>query len=418
MIEGYYRFVDQPDAAATTPDNILCPHRERTLQRMRSEPTAPGVQDGTDLNFATRPGCDGLGVIGANQTGAQSLGLHLHSTLAVTPAGLPLSVLSARQAARTSARARVGSTGFRDCVEVARELGPGRVVCPDGPRGFRRLAPCWREKRARPEADLLVRVKGRRRVAGEEHSLLDALRRRARACPCVVALDRMTARPTSSGRQAPRSRPRKSASCGAARRAPSSVAPTGREHRVLPAKSEFEGVLSIGEQRTPDLVAPMRWLLLTVVGADTPEACRRIVEYYARRWRIEDWHRIAQVRLQGRRNSPTGCAERLALRSRRHQPCRRLAHLALMTRLVGDQPDLPPDVLFSELEIQVLKAFAAQHGIDPPETLAAAALLVARIGGHIHRPRGPPPGTKVMWRGTATLAGMCLGYRLAMENQQ
>ena len=84
----------------------------------------------------------------------------------------------------------------------------------------------------------------------------------------------------------------------------------------------------------------------------------------------------------------------------------------------GDQPDLPPDVLFSELEIQVLKAFAAQHGIDPPETLAAAALLVARIGGHIHRPRGPPPGTKVMWRGTATLAGMCLGYRLAMENQQ
>ena len=75
-------------------------------------------------------------------------------------------------------------------------------------------------------------------------------------------------------------------------------------------------------------------------------------------------------------------------------------------------------MVFSELEIRVLRAFAAQHRIEPPDTLAAAVLVLARIGGHIHRPRGPPPGTKVMWRATATLAGMCIGYRLAMDNQQ
>ena len=89
-----------------------------------------------------------------------------------------------------------------------------------------------------------------------------------------------------------------------------------------------------------------------------------------------------------------------------------------MTLLSRDEPDLPPDVVFSELETRVLRAFAAQHRVGPPETLATAILVVARIGGHIHRPRGPPPGTKVMWRGTATLAGMCLGYRLAMDHQQ
>ena len=40
----------------------------------------------------------------------------------------------------------------------------------------------------------------------------------------------------------------------------------------------------------------------------------------------------------------------------------------------------------------------------PPETLAAAVLTVARSAGHIHRTRGPPPGTKVMGRGYPTLA--------------
>ena len=70
-----------------------------------------------------------------------------------------------------------------------------------------------------------------------------------------------------------------------------------------------------------------------------------------------------------------------------------------MTLLSRDEPDLPPEVVFSELEIRVLRAFAAQHRVrppPPPDTLATAILVVARIGGHLHRPRGPPPGTKVM----------------------
>ena len=50
------------------------------------------IQDGTDLNFATRPKCGGLQVIGRDRTGAAALGLHMHPTLAVTGAGLPLGV--------------------------------------------------------------------------------------------------------------------------------------------------------------------------------------------------------------------------------------------------------------------------------------------------------------------------------------
>ena len=92
-VKGYYRLIDRPVSSAVTPGNILAPHRARTLQRMRGQDTVLCIQDGTDLNFATRPNCEGLGIIGRNQTDSKTLGLHLHLTLAVDGAGLPLGVL-------------------------------------------------------------------------------------------------------------------------------------------------------------------------------------------------------------------------------------------------------------------------------------------------------------------------------------
>ena len=85
---------------------ILAPHQQRTVQRMKAESTVLCIQDGTDLNYSTLVQCDGLGVIGSNQTGAQSGGLHLHSTLVVTTQGLPLGVLGA-QCSAPQPRAKV-----------------------------------------------------------------------------------------------------------------------------------------------------------------------------------------------------------------------------------------------------------------------------------------------------------------------
>ena len=92
-VKGYYRMIDQPEESAVTPENILAPHRARTVQRMRDQNTVLCIQDGTDLNFATRPACGGLEIIGRNQTSAKTRGLHLHLTLATTGEGLPLGIL-------------------------------------------------------------------------------------------------------------------------------------------------------------------------------------------------------------------------------------------------------------------------------------------------------------------------------------
>ena len=83
-VKGYYRMIDQPEESAVTPKNMLAPHRVRTVQRTRDEDTVLCIQDGADLNLATRPACGGLETIGRNQTSAKIRGLHLHQTLATT----------------------------------------------------------------------------------------------------------------------------------------------------------------------------------------------------------------------------------------------------------------------------------------------------------------------------------------------
>ena len=118
-IAGFYRLVEAPAESEVTVPNILAPHRERSIGRMRAQHTILAIQDGTDLNFSRRPGCEGLQLVGKNQTSATSLGLHMHATLAVTEAGLPLGCSgwtsthrpSSRKSRRSAARRSAGSTG-------------------------------------------------------------------------------------------------------------------------------------------------------------------------------------------------------------------------------------------------------------------------------------------------------------------
>jgi len=87
-----YLFLNELKGLCPFKPNILLPHREQTIRRMKAEKTVLCIQDGSDLNYSTLDKCEGLGVIGTNQTGAQSRGLHLHSTLAINTDGLPLGV--------------------------------------------------------------------------------------------------------------------------------------------------------------------------------------------------------------------------------------------------------------------------------------------------------------------------------------
>jgi hypothetical protein len=92
QLKGYYRFLNN-ERPQLNVESLLQTHRVQTIRRMKSEPIVLVAQDTSDLNYSTRQGCEGLGQVGTNQTGAKTRGLCLHSSLALSESGLPLGVV-------------------------------------------------------------------------------------------------------------------------------------------------------------------------------------------------------------------------------------------------------------------------------------------------------------------------------------
>jgi hypothetical protein len=73
-----------------TPAVILSSHRLNTIERMKAHPLALLIQDTSALDFTTHKDTTGLGPYA---TDPKTLGLLMHSVLAVSPEGVPLGLL-------------------------------------------------------------------------------------------------------------------------------------------------------------------------------------------------------------------------------------------------------------------------------------------------------------------------------------
>ena len=121
--------------------------------------------------------------------------------------------------------------------------------------------------------------------------------------------------------------------------------------------------IHIREQSPPSNEKPIEWFLLTTCDITNDEQARQCIRWYTLRWRIEDWHRVLK----------SGCRiEALA-----HQTAERLKRaiainlviawrIMLMTLLGRASPDLPAEVLFSDLEVSVLRAYASKKNCTRP----------------------------------------------------
>ncbi len=119
------------------------------------------------------------------------------------------------------------------------------------------------------------------------------------------------------------------------------------------------------EANPPEGESPVQWYLLTTLELEDEQMVQSAVRWYCLRWRIEDWHRVIK----------SGCraedhAHRTAERLRRALAIDLVVawRVMLMCLLGREQPDLPPDVLFSEVELKVLAAHAKKNGFAPHRT--------------------------------------------------
>ena len=417
-VNAFYRMVEAPAESQLTPANILAPHRERSIQRMRAQRTVLAIQDGTDLSFARRPGCDGLQLIGKNQTQATSLGLHMHATLAVTGTGLPLGVLETgfdpvKALSKEEEKRRKTQRwfeAFNGIADAAREVGgKTRVisVCD-------READCFElfdVQRRRARVDLLVRAKHDRVLGKGQPKLFATMSGGAPDGMVDVEVEGLTARAKSSRKKARPARHKRLAGCEL------------RFRRVtLPATAAVPGAqpvtvhgVHVREVAPPDGEDPVQWFLLTTVKVKTAQEAADIVGFYLQRWRVEDFFRVLK----------SGCRVEFLLFRTADRLQRAIAinaviawRIMVMTLLGRQVPDCEPQLMFTDQELGFLRDYANRYGLKVPNRLGDAVRLVAHLGGYRDRKHDPDPGHQIMWHGQTRLTSAALGHAIGFQAGQ
>ena len=418
-VKAYYRMIDQPEESAVNMPNILAPHRERTVRRMMGQRTVLCIQDGSELNYTNLDKCEGLGELVSNQTGAKRRGLVLHSTFAVAPNGLPLGVLRAQCITPESKSKKEKRPAcaipieekktfswidhHRDLVSLSAKLPQTRLihVC-DREADFFEM---FDEQRSNSGVELLVRAKHNRNITEEPFKLFEAVRKKTVSRLIQIHVPRKSARPKKSKQKASPARPERVADL-AIRYMRVSLPPSRYHSDKKPIELWIVHAL---EENPPDNAEPVEWFLLTTIKITSGEEAVQCLRWYVLRWRIEDWHRVLK----------SGCR----IKDLSHNSAERLRRaiainlviawrIMLMTLMGRQTPELPAEVMFSDIELRTLRAYAKKKRLSQPLLLGDAVGLVAKLGGYLGRKNDPPPGHQIIWQGYTVLQAMSMGFAL------
>lgn len=385
-------------------DTVLKAHTESTIERIKSHNVVLAVQDTSSLNYTTHRATEGLGPINTQKD--QSVGLLLHDTMAFSTDGTPLGLLDVQCWARD--RQNKGKKHLRaqlpiEQKESAKWLKSYRAVCQ-----VQQLC----------SATTLVSVGDRE--ADIYELFLEAVQN-PDGPKLLVRCERTRNRTTDTGNlwQQMESQPvagiqvvhipRKG--CQLARDAKLEVRHAQIELKPPRAKGYSPVNVWMVYAREVDypkaVASPLEWMLLTTVKVDTFEqACERL-DWYAKRWGIEVYHRTLKsgCRIKDRRLET---AESL-------QACLaidmvvawRIYHL---TKLSREIPDTACTIFFEEAEWKALYAFSHKQLPDETPTLREATRMVGRLGGFLGRKNDGEPGTTVLWRGLQRLSDITATY--------
>jgi len=238
---------------------------------------------------------------------------------------------------------------LRDCVELARELPETRLVgVMDREADFFEL---FDEQRKTGKVALLVRSKHDRTMDEVGGHLFETVRESPACGEMVIKVPRQSARTKKNKQQAKPGHVQRSATV-ALRYLDIELRPGVYQKDKAPIKLT---VVHVQETSCPKDDEPVEWFLLTTCAVSTPEQAQEILHWYCLRWRIEDWLRVLK----------SGCnIEKL-----QHKTAERLKRtiainlviawrIMLLTLLGRECPQLAAEVLFSDVEMQVLKAWA------------------------------------------------------------
>ena len=412
-----YRFLHNDKVSS---EDVLQPHREALLERVRLESTVLLVQDTTTLNYTgLRASAQGLGPL-QERTGS-ARGLFVHAAVAFSEGRRPLGVSGleswARPESEPEAEGEQESRRWFRGLEQGRELGrasPGTRVVVVGDRASDMYGLLREQAEQAGEVGLVVRANASRqrkvRVWDEELGMLIRTLESQPDFEQPVQTDRKVCIDSQGGKRA---RPERTAVTELRIGQVELQPPKGRAGDP-PVTAWLVRVL---ETEPPTGEPPLEWLLVSSAGGPTAEWAERIVGWYEARWGIEEYFRVLKsgARVEDRRlldfDALVKCLAFDAVTAWR---------VFSLDRYARDEPETPAGDVLTEDEQGVIGTVVQAEGLLPPRErgrpfppdIRSWVILLARIAGWHPSKRRPLPGNEVLWRAFVQLQGM-VRYRQA-----
>lgn len=405
--KGAYRLLESP-----RPDidlsSLLAPHGEATQGRMAAEPLVLLIEDTTSYNYSGLQATSGLGSLGLNQ----GRGLWSHNVLACRPDGVPLGLLWswlwARPEEHTSAGRNAKAIAEKESVRWVQSYHRAGLAA-------RRMPQTQLVKISDREGDLYELYDAETVAPANLHTLIRSQHDRNLASHQKL-WEYLAQQPVGAVREV--KVPRRQGQPGRTAQVEVRWAPITIEAPAVGPKKGWPPLqrwaIWVKEVGAPAGVEPIEWMLLTDLPITTAEAAWEKVQWYCRRWTIEEWHRVLK----------SGCQ----VEEREFKSVESLARalafdllvawrVLLLVKLGRSVPQLPAHILYTAEEQEILLQLFGKKQAGPahPATVGEINRSVARLGGYLGRAGDGEPGAESLGIGLRRLADMVTAWKLANQ---
>jgi hypothetical protein len=394
-------------------DTLLAAHYQSTMERIARNkiPVVLAVQDTTSFNYDTHAEMEGLGPINKRVDGVQ--GILMHGTMAYTTQGTAMGLVDVQVWARDPKQFGKSAKRYERAIEqkesykwlksfqgaarLQRQLGRATTVVSVGDREADIYELFLLAQKDPWHPKLLVRAERDRRVQDAPMCLWQYMESQA------VAGERWLCIPKRNGR--------------AAREARLEIRFAQVELRA-PKRKPMLGPLKVWAVYVTEVDAPspkeaLEWMLVTTVEVNDFEGALEKVDWYKKRWGIEEYHRTIKsvCRIESRQLGDRTVWENcLAIDL---VVAWRIEHIKKLSR---ESPQAPCTVAFEEREWQAL--IVLRNPAHPLPSIAPSMHQMTRwtaeLGGFLGG-KNQNPGSTTLGRGLQHLHDILIGLSLAEQ---
>lgn len=414
-----YRFLSNH---RVTEAEILAGHFQATRDRFAAtDATVLILHDTTEFSYH-RADVPAIGILKNSFTGQYKAGrpqnyticgILMHSSLAVTTAGLPLGLTAMKFWTRSE---------FKGCNALKKKINPTRVPI-EKKESIRWLENLTQSTALLNDPKRCVHIGDRESDIYELFCTAESLGTHFLVRTCVDRLAGDGKHTIAAEMQEVRIQGLHRILVCDEKGEPSEAVLEIKYHRirVLPPIGKHKEypellltVIHAQERGAPHKREKIDWKLITNLPVRSRLEAIEKLEWYSMRWKIETFHKILKSGCKAE-ESRLRTAERLA---------RLLAVFCILswrifwlTMMNRARPAASPALAFTALEIHLLDQVVKDQETRQAQgkSLSTYLIKLAQLGGYLARAGDSPPGNRVIWRGMSRLTDIELGFALGAE---